>query len=89
MFALFGLGVAEIVVLALIGGFVLFIMVMARRRTNPGTSDDQAALQRLRDKVDELRAENNRLREENDRLRESGPPAAVTPPETGIKQTET
>jgi cell division protein FtsB len=92
MFAIFGLGLGEIVVIVVIGSVLAYAaFAVARfiaRNASAAADVEHAKLKRLQDQIEELRTEVAQLREENDRLRETGAVAAATPPETGIKQSE-
>jgi hypothetical protein len=84
MFAFFGLGIGELVILGMIavGGAVVLIVVLKAGKGSAGAGDE----------VRHLRVEVDRLREENERLREEAK-HAISPGErqggadTGIKQT--
>jgi nitrogen fixation-related uncharacterized protein len=87
MFAIFGIGWGEIIVLAVIGAIGLFVFLTVMKRGQRVGDDDRATIRSLRDEIEDLRRENERLREQNDRLRAT-PAAPPIPPETGIKQSD-
>lgn len=75
MFAFFGLGIAELIVLAIIGILIAAVtMFVIRASSRPSASTAQE------NELMELRAEVKRLRDEVARLREGnkkGPPGAI------------
>ena len=85
-FAIFGLGPAEIIVLAICAGVPIValaiavpLIVGASRRPKGGALEDE--IRRLRETVDRLEDENGELRATVERLRGSKPPGdAITAP---------
>jgi hypothetical protein len=75
MFAFFGLGTQEILLLGLLGGAVaVIVLVVFTARASGGAA--RPASDGIADRVDALEQENRRLRAEVDELRRKGGGAA-------------